>query len=60
MNQLTNEIKNSNTVNNQTQKNVHIIKARKNLMSILVHKMTEYLHDSDSQLAADIFNDIAK
>lgn len=42
MSQLSNDIKRTNSHQNLHLKNTHVIRAKKELMQILVHKLQEY------------------
>jgi hypothetical protein len=60
MNSLSNEIKKEKQPNNNTNRHLHIIRAKKQLMDILVVKMAEYLREVDSQVSGDIVQELCK
>ncbi|CDW80904.1 UNKNOWN [Stylonychia lemnae] len=60
MNQLTNEIRKSNTPGNQNNKTTHILNAKKRLIDIIVNKYSEYLTQTDSKLAGDVLSEVAR
>ena len=51
MSQLSNELKRTNSHNNIHLKNTHVIRAKKELMEILVLKFQEYFERAGSSLS---------